>query len=199
MIKSDREKRIESEIIRSAIGLFMKYGLKKTTMEDVAEASGKGKSTLYYYFKNKEELFEIALRDASQRSYHNLIEALNQETFFDGRLRTYISRRYQMQKDAMVFFQTIQSDIRQYLDLIYKVRQELDLMESAILKGIFLQALNEGEISSLPEDKLNTLIYILTVAFRGMESPLYAHGLRPSEEMQIELLVQLCKTTIGTV
>lgn len=195
MTKTDKEKRIESEIIKSAMGLFMQYGLKKTTMEDVAEASGKGKSTLYYYFKNKEELFEMAIRDGAQRSYHELLEAINKESSFDSRLRTYLSKRYQIQNEARVFFGSIQKDIRQYLDLIYKIRKELDLMESAILKSIFLQALKDGEISSLPEDKLEALIYILLVAFRGMESLLYAHGERPAESVQSEVFIQMCKSS----
>jgi AcrR family transcriptional regulator len=30
-------------------------------MEDVAQAIGKGKSTLYYYYKSKEEIFEAMM------------------------------------------------------------------------------------------------------------------------------------------
>ena len=40
--------------------LFTKYGIDKTTMENIAEAAGKGKSTLYYYFKTKEDVFSAA-------------------------------------------------------------------------------------------------------------------------------------------
>lgn len=49
------------EIISSAADLFDRYGARKTTMEDIAREVGKGKSTLYYYFKNKEEVFESVL------------------------------------------------------------------------------------------------------------------------------------------
>ena len=44
-------------IISAATGLFSRFGLEKTTMEDIAKAARKGKSTLYYYFKNKEAVF----------------------------------------------------------------------------------------------------------------------------------------------
>ena len=37
--------------------LFAKKGMENTTMNDIAMASGKGRRTLYTYFKNKEEVY----------------------------------------------------------------------------------------------------------------------------------------------
>ncbi|OYW78704.1 MAG: TetR family transcriptional regulator, partial [Sphingobacteriia bacterium 32-37-4] len=45
-----KEEIFKEDIIREAQKLFQAYGLKKTTMEDIAKALGKGKSTLYYYY-----------------------------------------------------------------------------------------------------------------------------------------------------
>ncbi|MBN2528732.1 MAG: TetR/AcrR family transcriptional regulator [Deltaproteobacteria bacterium] len=60
----DREMR-RMEIAGAAGVLFGKYGFDKVTIDDVAEAAGIGKGTVYEYFKNKEELihgaFEIML------------------------------------------------------------------------------------------------------------------------------------------
>ncbi|PZR32764.1 MAG: hypothetical protein DI538_19000 [Azospira oryzae] len=47
----------ERDIINSAKKLMQQYGLKKTTMDDIAKAAVKSKSTLYYYFKDKEDIF----------------------------------------------------------------------------------------------------------------------------------------------
>ncbi len=43
-------------ILESAKSNFVKYGFRKTTMEDVAENAGISKPTLYKYFENKESL-----------------------------------------------------------------------------------------------------------------------------------------------
>ena len=56
---------VRDEILRAAMELFTKYGIDKTTMENIAEAAGKGKSTLYYYFKTKEDVFSAAATWAS--------------------------------------------------------------------------------------------------------------------------------------
>ena len=37
--------------------LFAKNGLENTTMNDIALSSGKGRRTLYTYFKSKEDIY----------------------------------------------------------------------------------------------------------------------------------------------
>jgi AcrR family transcriptional regulator len=55
-ILSDRE-RHALEITEAARRLFASIGYRGTSMEDVANGAGMGKSTLYRYFESKEELF----------------------------------------------------------------------------------------------------------------------------------------------
>ena len=53
---------VKKEIIERAQELFQQFGLKKTTMDEIALACGKAKSTLYHYFNSKEEVFEEVVR-----------------------------------------------------------------------------------------------------------------------------------------
>jgi AcrR family transcriptional regulator len=48
--------RMRHHIFDVAAQLFLKKGYHKTSMRQVAEAAGMGKSTLYDYFSNKEEI-----------------------------------------------------------------------------------------------------------------------------------------------
>jgi AcrR family transcriptional regulator len=48
---------IKSKIRESAFQFFLRYGYKKTSVDEIAEDAGIGKGTIYNYFKNKEELF----------------------------------------------------------------------------------------------------------------------------------------------
>ncbi|GAB4169006.1 MAG: TetR/AcrR family transcriptional regulator [Calditrichia bacterium] len=53
------------EIKNAARQLFHRFGLHKTNMDDIAQAAGMAKPTLYYYYKSKEDLFnEIVLEDS---------------------------------------------------------------------------------------------------------------------------------------
>ena len=54
------------KIIISAGQIFSRYGFKKTTMDEIAKALKMGKSSIYYYFESKEEIFEaVVLHEAN--------------------------------------------------------------------------------------------------------------------------------------
>lgn len=47
----------KSQIIKAAVKRFARYGLNKTTLDEIAGDLRMGKATIYHYFKSKEELF----------------------------------------------------------------------------------------------------------------------------------------------
>jgi AcrR family transcriptional regulator len=46
-----------SRILDAAQNLFLRYGVKRTSLDDVVRAAGIAKGTLYLYFDSKDELF----------------------------------------------------------------------------------------------------------------------------------------------
>jgi len=58
-----KDEEAKTAILEAAKRVFQKWGLNKTTMEDIAHEAGKGKSTLYYYFKSKDEIFEFLIKN----------------------------------------------------------------------------------------------------------------------------------------
>ena len=60
--------RMAAEIVDTARRLFIDQGFAATTMEQVIEACGIGKDTLYRRFSTKEELFAAVARAASDRT-----------------------------------------------------------------------------------------------------------------------------------
>lgn len=54
----------KKELIKeSAVRVFARYGYQKTTMDDIAGQLGIKKNSLYYYFKNKESIFDEIVND----------------------------------------------------------------------------------------------------------------------------------------
>ena len=62
------------KLIDVARQLFAKNGLENTTMNDIAVASGKGRRTLYTYFKNKEEVYYAVIESELERLSDKLDE-----------------------------------------------------------------------------------------------------------------------------
>jgi AcrR family transcriptional regulator len=57
---ADREE-ARARILDAARGCFRRRGAQRTTMEDVAKASGTARQTLYRFFSGREELVEAAI------------------------------------------------------------------------------------------------------------------------------------------
>jgi len=61
-----RQRRKEArpaEIMDAALALFSEKGFTATRLDDVAEAAGVSKATIYLYFENKEQLFTALVRE----------------------------------------------------------------------------------------------------------------------------------------
>lgn len=54
--------------------LFAKNGIANTTMNDIAKASGKGRRTLYTYFKSKEDVYYAVIETELERLSDKLDE-----------------------------------------------------------------------------------------------------------------------------
>jgi AcrR family transcriptional regulator len=56
------------ELLDAALGVFLRFGFRKTSMEEVARAAGVSRQALYLHFPSKEELFRAALRQVLETS-----------------------------------------------------------------------------------------------------------------------------------
>lgn len=54
------------EIFSAAVNLFLEKGFQETSMREIAEAAGIGKSTLYDYFENKDDILLFVLEEETQ-------------------------------------------------------------------------------------------------------------------------------------
>lgn len=53
-----------AQILGSALGIFLRFGFRKTSMDDVARALDLSRQALYAHFRNKDDLFRAALEHA---------------------------------------------------------------------------------------------------------------------------------------
>jgi AcrR family transcriptional regulator len=64
-------------VLDAAIGVFARFGYRKTSMDDVARAAGVSRQGLYLSFANKEELFRRALEHSFSDQLACAITALS--------------------------------------------------------------------------------------------------------------------------
>ncbi|MEC8812035.1 MAG: TetR/AcrR family transcriptional regulator [Ketobacter sp.] len=76
LLKEDEDS-TNQRILDSARSLYIEYGLRRTTMEDVSKRAGMGRATLYRRFSEKDQLFKAVIFRDLQRSLVHIEEAIN--------------------------------------------------------------------------------------------------------------------------
>lgn len=69
---SDERKLREERLLDAAATLLVRWGYRKTTIDDVAREAGVGKGTIYLHWKDKNELFRAAILREQQRYSEDL-------------------------------------------------------------------------------------------------------------------------------
>ncbi|MDB5258716.1 MAG: ycdC [Chitinophagaceae bacterium] len=93
---SDKTKQDETKvdaIIGAAQKRFAHYGLTKTTMTEIATDIGMGKASLYYYFPDKETLFEAVILKETNIFLEEMQQMLNSGIEASSQLKKYVKLR----------------------------------------------------------------------------------------------------------
>lgn len=73
--RSARKVETRRKIIHAASELFAEQGYTGTSMEQIAEAAGVSKGTIFYNYKNKADLFEQLVRESAQTIANDIASA----------------------------------------------------------------------------------------------------------------------------
>ena len=76
-------------ILKSAGELFMRYGIGRTTMADIAQAAGVARQTLYNTYPNKEEVLRAVVRSSVQTNLALVKDAWTSLPDIDAKIEAY--------------------------------------------------------------------------------------------------------------
>lgn len=80
----------KNKILKKAKELFFIYGVKKTTVEEIAKASNIGKGTIYIYFSSKGDIVsDLAIQEANTIA-SQLNEVIAKKTSPEEKLKVFI-------------------------------------------------------------------------------------------------------------
>lgn len=152
--------------------LFAKKGLDDTTMNDVAEASGKGRRTLYTYFKNKEEVYAAVIDNELMRISTTYLAVARKQLPPAEKLVELIFAHLSLIKEAVERNGNLRAQFFRNIWQVESVRKKYDRIE----RDIFEKTLAEG-VESAVFDIENVQLYsdILHACVKGLEVP-YIYG-----------------------
>lgn len=161
---------VKEAIVNVARHIFSRFGFKKTTMDEIALASRKGKSSIYYYFASKEEIFQAVVEKEAEILKQELIKATKETDSPAQKLKMHVLIRMRTMEKLANFYSAIKDDYLGHLDFIEKIRKKYDQEEIQMMENILADGVKNGIFEI--EDTSLAAIAIVT-AMKGMEIPLF--------------------------
>ena len=160
--------------------LVARMGVDNTTMNDIAQASKKGRRTLYTYFKSKNEIYLAVVGSELDQLYKMLQDVAAKDLPADEKLITFLYARLDAIK-ALVFRNgTLRANFFRDIWRVEKIRKNYDILETELIKDILKAGVKEG-IFSMPD--IDSTASVLHHALKGLEVP-YIRGIMGDDTSQ---------------
>ncbi len=163
---------VRNRIIEVAQEIFKRYGFKKSTMDEIAAAAGKGKSTLYHYFKSKDEVFAAVIEKEGNIMFRELNKIITANIDSKLKIKKYITTRMKLIDELSNLYSAIKSDYLNHFGFIQKYRVKYDEQEILLLEQILQDGINKKEFN-INEEETKMYAYGLATALKGLEIPFF--------------------------
>jgi AcrR family transcriptional regulator len=158
------------KVIISAGKIFSRYGFRKTTMDEIAKALKMGKSSIYYYFESKEEIFEAVVRWEANILRNELTTAIKSVDSPTDKMKNYVFVRMRSFEKLANYYNAIFDKNLDHFDFIEHIRSQYDREELAILRLILYDGTRKKVFNV--ENSEYTALAIQTT-LKGLEVPLF--------------------------
>ncbi|MDR0795491.1 MAG: TetR/AcrR family transcriptional regulator [Tannerella sp.] len=174
-------------LVEVARQLFARLGFNNTTMNDIAQASNKGRRTLYTYFKSKDDILLAVIESEMDQLCNTLSDIVMLELPADEKLITFLYTRLDTMKMIVARNGTIRADFFRDIWRVEKARKNFNLQESILIKKILDDGIAEG-IFDVPDTE--STAYIIHSVLRGLDVP-YIRGKMGDSESERDNVMNL--------
>ena len=134
------------KLVEVARQLFVHKGLEHTTMNDIANASSKGRRTIYTYFKNKKEIYNAVLERESDVMVETLREIVNSELPVVERMKQFLFTRLRQGNDVGSSYSSIKSLFKFDLRRMERIRRLVHDKEEALWESLISEGVRTGKL-----------------------------------------------------
>ena len=163
------KKEVRLHIVGIARRIFTRYGFRKTTMEEIANASQMGKSSIYYYFKSKEEIFRAVVEFEATMLKEQLSRIISKNNSSPERLKAYILFRLHHVRTLENFYAALNEETLSYMGFILDIRHNFETEEQELVSKILEDGMEEG-VFQLSSSKIGAIA--ISTMMKGLEIPL---------------------------
>ncbi len=161
-----KKEQVKEKIGKLAMQCFSKFGLDKTTLEDIAKAAGLNKASLYYYYKNKEDIFlEVAMKEGQ-----DFIDVLQSKVLRRSgtgeRIGFYMQERFNYCKNVLNLNRISTETLNKILPKFFELYDAMMKQEIKFLAGLIREGITAGELKEINPGRLASSLISISDALK---------------------------------
>jgi len=157
-----KKEQTKAKIKQAAYKCVARYGFEKTTLDDIAREVGLNKASLYYYYKNKEDIFLEITTEATRQFLENLkTSTLAVEGGIEAQVRHFLLERAAYYLKLIAEVHISEEALRQVEHLFWAQIKDVDAQERAFLAELLERAIADKKMRQTDPARLaNNLILL---------------------------------------
>ncbi len=168
--------------------LFSRYGLIKTTVDEIAKAARMGKASLYHYFRSKEDIFREVIEKESRILDEKIKEAIDKEETPQGKLKAFVVTKMRYLSELANIYSALKDEYLDHYAFIEKAREKNFHKEIETIKTILREGIEKGIFANRD---IELTSFAIISAFKGLE---YSWSIKvpvPTGETNMEKLLEI--------
>ncbi|MDN3593684.1 TetR/AcrR family transcriptional regulator [Zunongwangia endophytica] len=170
-----KEDFVRKQVVAASQTVFKKYGFKKATMAHISKASGKGRSTLYYYFKNKNEVFEAFVKNEYETIIIETGKIVSKNLSIEENLSSYRKIKLEHYIKLSNTYTYLLTDLKENTTFLFQLLHEIRTEEVSIIENCLTWAIEKKEITPVAASDLNFLALAIVTATESLEKEIFLY------------------------
>lgn len=186
------------KLVDVARELFARKGIEATTMNDIAQASERGRRTLYTYFRNKEEIYYAVIQSELERLSEEMDRVAGLTIGPDQKILLLIYTHLRMIKETVGRNGSLRAEFFRNIWMVEKVRKPFDAEERDIIRRVLQEGIELGQFHI---ENVGLLTDIILYTIKGLEVPyIYDRlGRGLTEEESQPIVMGIIRRVLGNI
>lgn len=156
------------KLVEVARELFATKGIEATTMNDIAASSGKGRRTLYTYFRSKEDIYYAVIEGELEYISEEMEKVIQMDVSPEKKIVLVIYKHLGLIADIVKRNGNLNAEFFSDIKQVERARRKFDIEEINTLRSILHEGVNRG---TFEVDSINFCADVIHYAVKGIEVP----------------------------